>query len=127
MLENRRHMRIREITDIRWVVLGEDIFGEGKVFNISTSGLLLQTDAKFDPRRRGIVYIDAHGEEPLGFGPKKGNIVWSRPLPAKQGYQCGVQFLKNSPFDKLLQEWINGKVEALVQATDANILNHYIS
>ena len=127
MLENRRHLRIREITDIRWVVLGEDVTGEGKVLNISASGLLLQTDAQFDPRRLGILYIDAHGEQPLGFGPKKGNIVWLKALPARQGYQCGVEFLKKSPFDRPLQEWIDCKVERLAQATDANILNHYIS
>ena len=127
MLENRRHLRIREITDIRWAVLGEDISGEGKVFNISASGLLLQTDAKFDPRRQGIVYIDAQGEEPLGFGPKKGRIVWFRPIPAGKGYQCGVEFFKDSPLDKPLQKWLDRRLEALAQTTDANILNHYIS
>ncbi|MBI4308767.1 MAG: PilZ domain-containing protein [Candidatus Omnitrophica bacterium] len=127
MLENRRHLRIREITDVRWVVLGKDVAGEGKVFNISTSGLLLQTDAQFDPRRSGVLYIDAHGEAPLEFGPKKGKIVWFRSMPSRPGYQCGVEFLKNLPFDRPLQEWIDRKVEAFAQAENANILNHYIS
>ena len=126
MLENRRHMRIREITDIRWIILGEDVSGEGKVLNVSASGLLMLTDGKFHPSRQGVLYIDAHDQQPLGFGPKKGNIIWTRPLPGGQGYQCGLEFLKNLPLDRHLQEWIDRKVEALAQTENANILNNYI-
>ncbi len=127
MLENRRHMRIREITDIRWTVLGTDDIGEGKVLNISTSGLLLQTDASFNPQHRGTVFIDASGPEPLAFGAKKGKLIWLRRMPeGRKGYQCGVEFLKDV-VDTPLYDWIDRKTTELAQAANANIVNHYIS
>ena len=127
MLENRRHMRIREITDIRWTVLGQNDYGEGKVLNISSSGLLLQTDGHFNPLHQGMFFIDAVGKEPLGFGAKKGKVVWMRRLPeGRPGFQCGIEFMKNV-FDKPLQDWLEQRIESLAQATNANILNNYIS
>jgi hypothetical protein len=126
MLENRRHMRIREIFDIRWAVLGTDDSGEGKIHNISTSGLSFQTDGKFNPKNLGEVFIDAHGQDSLAFGSKKGKIVWMRRMPeGRPGYQCGIEFTKNS-FDKQLNGWLDLKTSELAQAMDANILNHYI-
>lgn len=126
MLENRRHIRIREITDIRWTVLGDDISGEGKVLNISTSGLLFQTDKKFDISRIKRLYIDSQSSEPLSFGPKKVKIVWVRPMPnGKAGYICGVEFIKEA-FDKKLEDWINQKLESLGRISDPNILKNYL-
>ena len=128
MLENRRHTRIREITDIRWAVLGQDASGKGKVLNISASGLLLQTDEHFDPRNQGMLYIDAVEEKPLDFGAKKGKIVWIRRMPeGRLGYQCGVEFLKTAGWDKPLHDWIDLKTSALAQAVNVNILNNYIA
>lgn len=126
MLDNRRHIRIREITDIRWTVLGEDIAGDGKVLNISTSGLLFQTDKKFDLMRIKRLYIDSQSAEPLSFGPKKVKIVWVRAMPnSKPGYICGVEFIKEA-FDKKLEDWINQKLESLGTITNANILQNYL-
>ena len=127
MLENRRHMRIRGITDIRWAVLGTDDSGEGKVYNVSASGLLLETDGKFNPKHPGNIFIDAFGQDPLAFGPKKGKLVWLRRMPAgRQGYQCGIEFTRDG-LDKRLNDWLNLKTEELAQAMNANILNNYIS
>ena len=126
MLENRRHMRIRGITDIRWAVLGTDDSGEGKVHNVSASGLSFQTDGKFNPKHQGDVFIDALGQDPLAFGSKKGKLVWMRRMPeGRQGYQCGIEFTRDG-LDKRLNDWLNLKTEELAQAMDANILNHYI-
>lgn len=119
-------MRIREITDIRWTVLGKDDQGRGKILNISSSGLLLQTDENFNPRNQGTLFIDAPGAQPLEFGPRKGKVVWMRRLSeGRQGFQCGVEFIKNSA-DKPLEDWLDQKTRHLAEATDPNILNHYI-
>ena len=127
MLDNRRHLRIREVVDIRWAILGTDLSGEGKILNISASGFLLQTDGKFDPKRSGLLYIDSYDEKPLAFGPKKGKIVWLKRMPGNRpGYVCGVEFLRNTPTDKVLNDWISRKTEELSQATDAKILVQYI-
>ncbi len=127
MLENRRHLRIREIFDIRWAILGTELTGEGKVLNVSTSGFQLQLDGKFDPRRSGLLYIDGHDEKPLDFGSKRCKIVWLRRLENKTGFVCGVEFLKNTPRDKALDDWISRKTEDLAQTTNANILINYIA
>jgi hypothetical protein len=127
MFENRRHMRIREIADIRWTILGTDTVGEGKVLNISTSGMLLTTDEKFNARMQGMMYIDAPDSEPLAFGPKKGKLVWMRRMPdGRKGFQCGLEFQKNVGPDKALEEWLNKKTEELSRAESASILNHYV-
>lgn len=127
MLENRRHIRIRELTDVRWTILGSEIAGEGKVYNISESGLQMQTDGHFTPRVTGLMFIDGHDETPLPFGAKKGRIVWLRRMPeGRTGYQCGVEFVQTS-WDKPLQDWINHKTEELAQAGNANVLSNYIA
>lgn len=126
MLENRRHIRIREITDIRWTVLGEDSSGEGKVLNISSSGLMLQADTELDLSRARRLYIDAQASDPLAFGPKKVKVVWMRPMPnRKKGYLCGGEFIKDV-HDKQLDDWMNQKIENLSTVTNANILKHYL-
>lgn len=126
--EHRRHVRFREISDIRWTVVGEDLVGDGKVLNVSASGLMLQTDAAFDPRRKGVMFVDATGQEPLPYGPKQGKIVWVRRLPeGRPGFQCGIEFTRNVPWDKLLNEWIGRKEDEVAQAANATILTNYIS
>ena len=126
MLDNRRHLRIREITDVRWTVLGSEILGEGKVINISSSGLLLLTDNNFDPHVRGKVYVDATGIDPLVFGPKKGRVVWTKRNENATGFQCGIEFDRNMPFDARLDQWISQKEGEMAFTTDAKILNHFI-
>jgi hypothetical protein len=119
-------MRIREVTDIRWTIAGTDIAGEGKILNISTSGLLLTTDSKFNPQKQGLLEIKGDGED-LPFGTKKGKVVWLRRMPeGRPGYQCGVEFDKKAPLDKPLYDWIDRKTQEISQAGSANILNHYI-
>ena len=127
MLENRRHMRIREVTDVRWAVLGGDDYGEGKVLNVSASGLMLQTDDAFDPNGKRELFIDAVGKDPLVFGAKKGRVVWSRRMPENRpGYQCGVEFMRDQGLDKALSDWLDNKTQELHKITDANILKNYI-
>lgn len=126
MLDNRRHIRIREITDVRWTVLGSELLGEGKILNISFSGMLLQTDGHYDPHVRGKFYVDALGAEPLVFGPKKGHVVWTKRIENTQGFQCGIEFEKDMPFDKRLDQWIDKKSDEMAQATNANILSHFV-
>lgn len=126
MLENRRNIRIREITEVRWTVLGSELLGDGKVLNISHSGLLLQTDTNFDPHVRGKLYLDSPSSDDLEFGPKKGRVVWTRKIENNTGFQCGIEFDRNQSSDSRLDQWIEKKSDEIAQTTDANILRHYV-
>lgn len=128
MLENRRHLRFREVFDIRWTVLGTNLTGEGQVLNMSSSGFLLRTDGNFDPKRSGVLYIDSQDDKPLVFGSKKGKIVWLRRISENRpGYLCGVEFLKDSPQDKKLEGWLETKTDELSRISDANILINFLA
>ena len=123
MTENRHHFRLREFLDVTWKVVGQEVSGEGLVVNISSSGLLLQTDKVFRPSDPCVLSIES-GSEALPFGPKKGKIIWFRRIHTPQErFQCGVQFITDR-LDKDFQQWLDKKVNQLSQAADANILGN---
>jgi len=123
MFENRRHFRLREFIDVAWKVADQDVSGEGTVVNISTSGLLLQTDRMFRPTDNCYLSIEA-GPVDLPFAAKKGKIVWFRRINTPQErLQCGIQFSADKP-DKDFQQWLEMKVNELSAASDVKILGN---
>jgi len=121
MLENRRHFRLREFFDISWKVADQEISGEGTVVNISSSGLLLQTDKVFKPSENCVLSIES-GAETLPFAGKKGKLMWFRRIHTPQErFQCGIQFLSDTR-DTKFQQWFENKVNQLSEAGDAKIL-----
>lgn len=130
MLENRRHMRIRQPIDITWNMPGEDIAGQGQILNISSSGILLQIDNSFRPLDNSVLSIDPEviAEEKAPFLNKKGKVVWFRNIQsARYSYLCGVEFLKDQGYDKSLHNWIDNKVNHIAQVVDVGILNNYMN
>ena len=124
LLENRRHLRIRDTSDVRWTILGTELMGEGQVVNISLSGMLLQTDHHYNPHVKGKVYVDAHGAVPLEYGAKKGRIVWTKKLENQQGYRCGVEFEPNTQYEPRLNKWMNARAAEFEQTTNVVILSN---
>ncbi len=121
MLENRRHFRLREFMDVTWKVMDQDVSGEGLITNISSSGLLLQTDRVFKPSDICILTISS-GVDKLPFAEKKGKVMWFRRIHAPQErFQCGVQFIADK-LDNDFQQWLEKKVSKLCEAGDAKIL-----
>ena len=124
MLENRRHFRLREFIDVTWKVADQETSGEGMVVNISSSGLLLQTDKVFKPSDHCVLSIET-GEKTLPFKAKQGKIIWFRRIQTPQErIQCGIQFLANA-MDVDFQHWFEIKVNQLSQAGDAKILGNW--
>lgn len=124
MLENRRHFRLRESIDVAWNVADQEVSGEGMVVNISSSGLLLQTDKMFRPTDNCVLLIES-GAEKLPFAGKKGKIVWFRRIHTPQErIQCGIQFLADK-MDNSFQQWLDMKVNQLSEAGDAKILGNF--
>ena len=96
MEENRRNFRLREFLDITWKLDDQDVSGEGTIINISSSGVLLQTDRAFKPLDHSILSFDS-GEEILPFEAKKGRIVWFRQIHTPQErLQCGIEFISGN-------------------------------
>lgn len=130
MLENRRHLRIRQPMDVTWSVPGEDITGQGQITNISSSGLLLQIDSSFKPLDKCILSIDPEfsEEEKNPFLNKKGKVVWFRKIQnPRYSYQCGVEFLRDQMISNELDDWLETKTAELAQTTNPNILNNYMN
>jgi len=126
MFENRRHFRLREFIDVTWKVHNQEDSGEGTVVNISSSGLLLQTDRVFKPSNNCVLSIES-GSETLPFAPKKGKMMWFRRIHSPQErFQCGIQFLPGRS-DLDFQQWFDGKITQLSQTEDAKILNNMVS
>lgn len=130
MFENRRHFRLREFLDVAWKLDDQEVSGEGMVLNISSSGLLLQTDRVFKPSDNNILSIEisesseSSAAKDLPFLAKKGKMMWFRRIHTPQErYQCGIQFLEDKT-DKNLQQWLDMKVNRLSEAADVNILGH---
>jgi len=124
MFENRRHFRLREFIDVTWKVEELKASGEGTIVNISSSGLLLQTDHMFRPADNCVVSIGS-GEDILPFGAKKGKIAWFRRIHTPQErLQCGIQFLADDT-DIKFEQWLEEKVNRLSDASDARILGNF--
>ena len=123
MFENRRHFRLREFIDVTWKVADQEVSGEGTVVNISTSGLLLQTDRVFKPSDNCVLSIESTAEI-LPFAAKKAKIVWFRRIHTPQErFQCGVVFWADK-LDNNFQKWLEMKVSQLSEAGNATILGN---
>ena len=124
MFENRRHFRLREFVDVTWKVTDQDVFGDGTVVNISSSGLLLQTDKVFRPTDNCVLSIES-GSQQLPFAPKKGKMMWFRRISTPQErFQCGIQFLPEKT-DTSFQQWLENKVKELGETGNATILEKF--
>ncbi len=126
MLENRRHFRLKQYFDVNWKVNGQDDVGEGTIFNISSSGLLLQTDKVFKPSDNCIMSVEVIPGSVRPFTIKKGKVMWFRRIRTPQErYQCGIQFLDKS-FDKEFQQWLDEEVTRLGEASNVNVLSNLV-
>jgi len=89
--DSRTNLRVKDNTKIAWSIDG--INGKGKVRNISTSGMLLETDTIFDPKEHRVLSFDSVvGEN--DFIPKTGRVVWQKKKNfSRNGSICGIQFV----------------------------------
>jgi len=129
MFENRRHFRLKEFLDVSWKVEDQEVSGEGTVLNVSSSGLLLQTDRVFQPSDNTILSIESSeslAAQDSPFVAKKGKIMWFRRIHTPQErYQCGIQFLEGQT-DKNFQQWLEMKVNRLSETANVNILGNLV-
>ncbi len=121
--ENRRHFRLRELIDITWKHEDQEESGEGTVVNISSSGLLLQTDRLFKVSDQSVLSFGSKVNS-LPLAGKKGRVMWYRRIVTPhERYQCGIQLLEDNS-DRDFQQWLGMKIDRLSEALNINILSN---
>lgn len=92
--EARNNLRIKESRHIQWRVNDGDIQGQGVIRNISTTGMLLETNSNFIPTDGCRFSFDTSlGHD--NFIPQNGKLVWHKKKPfSKNKYLCGVRFVE---------------------------------
>jgi len=88
----RGNLRVKENKPISW--RGKDGQGQGKVRNISLTGMLLETDTMIETGENRIFSFKSSSSE-NGYIPETGRIVWQRKKKfSNKKHFCGVRFLE---------------------------------
>jgi len=94
----RLNLRVRDGREVLWQVQGVDFKGKGKVLNVSSSGLLLETTSNFLLHEQCVFSFDSSlGQE--NYIPSTGQLVWCRTKGlASRKYLCGIKFIDPGDF-----------------------------
>lgn len=129
MTEWRRHPRVKESMPVKWSVgyLGRQ--GQATIRNISISGMMLEVDEGFDPVEDGQYVFEALDMKAGDFIPKEAKLIWcSRVKTDKMRKFCGMKFTQSEgPVFTRLVEHVESKRSGFNEATDAKIIEHYLS
>lgn len=92
--EARNNLRVKEKRNIFWRVNDGDIKGKGQIRNISTTGMLLETNSNFIPTDGCRFSFDTSlGHD--NFIPQNGKLVWHKKKTfSKNKYLCGIRFVE---------------------------------
>ena len=92
--EARRSLRIKEKLPVRWRIQDGYESGEGKILNISTTGVLLQTQKDFAPMEKTVFALESLDSVNGHFLPKQGRLVWSKTQGFRHNRLCGLEFIQ---------------------------------
>lgn len=124
MLENRQSFRLRQQIDLDWSVTDQKTDGKGKIYNISQTGLLFETDRLFAPEHGLTVSLNCQESPAL---PEKGKLVWFRKVGEnKSHYLCGIRFSSDDASDVSWTKWMEESVLKLAEVGDTHILGRYL-
>lgn len=96
--EIRRNVRVGDNRELIWHLQNSDLKGQGRIRNISTSGMLLETNGLFIPNNRcTFLFSTSLGID--NYVPKQGRVIWTKKKTEKENkYLCGVQFSEPAGF-----------------------------
>ena len=102
--------------------------GQGTVRNVSISGMLLEVDDGFTPAQDALFTIEVVDSKVPSFIPKDAKMVWFSHLVSDRRRKfCGLKFVDpTGPTFSRLQEHVDGRLDNVLQATNLNIINHYL-
>jgi hypothetical protein len=90
--ESRRHIRVNESTCLLWHVRENGLVGQGRVRNISASGMLAELTSVDAPPDKNIFSFDSNLND-VNYIPETGRLVWrKRKRFSNNTYLCGFQF-----------------------------------
>lgn len=125
MINQRQSFRLRKQFDVAWSIPEQKIEGQGKILNISLSGMLFITDKLFSPED-GLI-INFKIDQAPAF-PPKGRLAWFRKLEGDRAqYQCGVRFFSEASSSPAWNQWMEDNILKLANTEDSRILERYLS
>lgn len=90
--ESRRHLRIKENTRLLWHIRENGLVGQGRIRNISASGMLAELTSVDAPPDKNIFSFDSNLND-ANYIPETGRLVWrKRKRFLNNKYLCGFQF-----------------------------------
>ena len=91
--DDRKDLRIKEDERLSWKIKYKQREGYARIRNISATGMLMETDVRFDPKEECILSFDSDlGEQ--NYIPRLGRLVWNRKKRfSRDKYFCGIKFL----------------------------------
>ncbi len=113
--ESRGSLRIRENLAVTWRLKDRGYQGQGKIFNISTSGLFLETKNDFSPSTGDILNIDSFLNGSDNFLPQEGRLVWSQ-RKNNRHVLCGLEFV--APEEKTLAKLRERIQQKIMESTN---------
>lgn len=90
--EERRHLRVAENSPAAWRVSQKEAIHEGRIRNVSASGMLLEADPSLAPAEGEVLSFETGRQQP-DFVPPSGEVVWRRDKHfLKKKSLCGIRF-----------------------------------
>ncbi|OGX07261.1 MAG: hypothetical protein A2Z88_06210 [Omnitrophica WOR_2 bacterium GWA2_47_8] len=97
--ESRASLRVKENAAVRWSIKDSELRGEGRLVNVSTSGMLLEANSAFTPIERSVFSVQSPAANGSGaaFLPQEGRLVWCKKKPfSRNRILCGIQLIDPS-------------------------------
>lgn len=95
MLGKRKAFRVRRSFYVKWALLGGALRGEGKVTNISLSGISMEIYTPYEPPLGQKMLVEAFVKDMTIPEPRRAEVVWVKKLlGGMKGVECGLKFLE---------------------------------
>jgi len=92
--ESRKSLRIKEKLDLKWQIKDSQFNGNGRVLNISTSGMLFETRRGFPLIDRCVFDFQSFIGGKANFLPQEGRLVWAQKVGLRKNKMlCGIEFI----------------------------------
>ncbi|HLF18134.1 MAG TPA: PilZ domain-containing protein [Candidatus Omnitrophota bacterium] len=97
--DTRNNLRVEDSSRVLWQIKEGVQRGKAKIRNISSSGMLLETNGTFIPPKEGCIFSFDTTLGHDNYIPQYGQLIWSHKIGRyKNKYRCGIQFFEPSEY-----------------------------